>query len=85
MKICRFSFENQTKWGALVNDLIHPFENFSFDNNFSDFIKSENYVKRNDALFCRRLFLQKLCVSGEIMPNTLLNLEMPFPKSRFFF
>jgi 2-keto-4-pentenoate hydratase/2-oxohepta-3-ene-1,7-dioic acid hydratase in catechol pathway len=85
MKICRFSFENRKNWGALINDLIHPFENFSFDYNFSDFIKSDNYVKRNEAVFLTPVSPSKIVCVGRNYAEHAAELGNAVPKEPLLF
>jgi 2-keto-4-pentenoate hydratase/2-oxohepta-3-ene-1,7-dioic acid hydratase in catechol pathway len=85
MKICRFRFENQTKWGALANDLIHPFENFSFDYNLSDFINSENYVKRKDVVILPPVVPSKIVCVGRNYAEHAAELGNAVPKEPLLF
>lgn len=85
MKICRFSFENQTKWGVVINDFIHPFEKFSFDYNFADFIKSSNYVKRNDVVILPPVNPSKIVCVGRNYAEHAAELGNAVPKEPLLF
>jgi 2-keto-4-pentenoate hydratase/2-oxohepta-3-ene-1,7-dioic acid hydratase in catechol pathway len=85
MKICRFSFENQTRWGVIRNDLIYPFENFSFDFNFSDFIKSSKYVKRNGVTIMPPVIPSKIVCVGRNYAEHAAELGNAIPKEPLLF
>ena len=85
MKICRFSFANQTKWGVVTNDLIHPFEDFSFDYNFADFVESSNYVKRNNVVILPPVNPSKIVCVGRNYAEHAAELRNAVPKEPLLF
>jgi 2-keto-4-pentenoate hydratase/2-oxohepta-3-ene-1,7-dioic acid hydratase in catechol pathway len=85
MKICRFSFENQTNWGVLTADLIYPFEQFSFDYNFTDFIKSAKSVKRSNVVILPPVKPSKIVCVGRNYAEHASELGNAVPKEPLLF
>jgi 2-keto-4-pentenoate hydratase/2-oxohepta-3-ene-1,7-dioic acid hydratase in catechol pathway len=85
MKICRFSFENQTNYGVLTNDLIHLLEDFSFDYDFTNFIKSSKYLKRSDVVILPPVKPSKIVCVGRNYAEHASELGNAVPKEPLLF
>ncbi len=64
MKICRFSFDSQTSYGVLRDDLIYPFENFNFVADLSAFINQSKFIKSEDVNFLPPVMPSKIVCVG---------------------
>lgn len=85
MKICRFSLENRTSWGVLNDDLIYPFENLNFDDNFSDFINPSNFIIKNAVNFLPPVIPSKIVCVGRNYAEHAAELGNAVPKEPLLF
>lgn len=89
MKVCRYSFANQTSWGVCKEDLIYPLGNFCFDNGSADFNKSGKLIPKDEVKFLPPVAPSKIVCVGrnyaehaaelgnEVPPEPLLFLKAP--------
>lgn len=89
MKVCRYSFANQTSWGVCEEDLIYPLGNFCFDNGSADFNKSGKLIPKDEVKFLPPVAPSKIVCVGrnyaehaaelgnEVPPEPLLFLKAP--------
>ncbi len=85
MKICRFSLERQTSWGILKDDLIYPFENLNFDDNFFDFINSGKFIKKSGENFLPPVTPSKIVCVGRNYAEHAAELGNAIPKEPLLF
>jgi 2-keto-4-pentenoate hydratase/2-oxohepta-3-ene-1,7-dioic acid hydratase in catechol pathway len=85
MKICRFSFENQTSWGVVINEHIHPIKHFSFDYDFTNFIKSSEYLKKTEVTFLPPVTPSKIVCVGRNYAEHAAELGNAIPKEPLLF
>lgn len=85
MKICRFSFNKQTSWGVLKEDLIFPLINFNFNNNSSDFNHTPEFIKKIEAEILPPVMPSKIVCVGRNYAEHAAELGNSVPKEPLLF
>ena len=85
MKICRFNLQNQTGWGVIEEDSIYPLENFNFNDNFYNSIKSNRLVSKNDVKFLPPAQPSKIVCVGRNYSEHAAELGNEVPKEPLLF
>jgi 2-keto-4-pentenoate hydratase/2-oxohepta-3-ene-1,7-dioic acid hydratase in catechol pathway len=85
MKVCRFSFENQTNWGIIKENLIYPFEEFNFEDNLSGFIEINQQLKKEEVIFLPPVTPSKIVCVGRNYAEHAAELGNQVPKEPLLF
>lgn len=85
MKICRFILENKTAWGIVNSELIYPFENLDFNDDFNRILNSNKPISKSKINFLVPVVPTKIVCVGRNYTEHAAELGNQVPKEPLLF